>query len=572
MERVKRERENLEVRALYDEIAEGPYVWHEARADGRTAGGGGSPRDRPRGRPRLARGPVCGPQSRRAVGVVGSVRRRDSQVAGQLALVVGGEGMTDGRRVLRGFVLNHAVARRSARSAALLCCVLFLGVGSAARAATDPTLYAANSSSNSVTPIDVATGLPGAEIEVGAYPDGLAVTPDGKTLYVANGGSGSLTPIDVATGIADPEIKVGGVPRGLAVTPDGKTLYVANILSEFVTPIDVATGTPGPEIKVGREPYALAVTPDGKTLYVANYFSSTVTPIDVATGIAGPEIKVGAAPTALAVTPNGKTVYVTTEALSSVTPIDVATGIPEPEMKVASHPGPLALSPNGKTLYVARVETENETGGVIPINVATGVPGPEIKLDATPASLAVTPNAKTVYVGGVEGLVTPINLADGMTGAGIKFALGPVDPSLAITPVAPRFIDAKLTNLRFRVGRHATALTSRRAPVGTTFRFMLDAASTVKVGIKREIAGLKRGARCFAPTRALLRAHAKRCTWTVPVFILTRTGMPWGEDTIPFSGRIGHRFLLPGRYDAVLTASDAVGRSNSGTLHFSVVR
>jgi YVTN family beta-propeller protein len=69
-----------------------------------------------------------------------------------------------------------------------------------------------------------------------------------------------VTPIDLATNIPGAEIEVGG-PLGIAITPDGKTAYVTNVQSESVTPIDVATNTPGTEIKVGEEPIGIAITP-----------------------------------------------------------------------------------------------------------------------------------------------------------------------------------------------------------------------------------------------------------------------------------------------------------------------
>ena len=37
-----------------------------------------------------------------------------------------------------------------------------------------------------MTPIEVATNTPGAEIKVGVFPAGVAITPDGKTVYVTN--------------------------------------------------------------------------------------------------------------------------------------------------------------------------------------------------------------------------------------------------------------------------------------------------------------------------------------------------------------------------------------------------
>jgi hypothetical protein len=48
--------------------------------------------------------------------------------------------------------------------------------------------------------------------------------------------------------------------------------------------------------------------------------------------------------------------------------------------------------------------------------------------------------------------------------------------------------------------------------------------------------------------------------------------MSRGAGRVGFSGRIGHRPLTPGAYKAVLTASNAGGRSAPVTLSFTIVR
>jgi YVTN family beta-propeller protein len=45
----------------------------------------------------------------------------------------------------------------------------------------------------------------------------VAFTPDGTKAYVANNGSGTVTPITVATGIPGTPIAVGANPHGVAI-------------------------------------------------------------------------------------------------------------------------------------------------------------------------------------------------------------------------------------------------------------------------------------------------------------------------------------------------------------------
>ena len=138
--------------------------------------------------------------------------------------------------------------------------------------------------------------------------------------------------------------------------------------------------------------------------------------------------------------------------------------------------------------------------------------------------------------------------------------------------IAPTFNSASISNKRFRVGKKNTAISARKAPIGTSFRFTLSAAAKVQITITRSASGLRRGHSCVAPTTSLRRAHAKRCTRTLKVGTLTRASEPKGADRIAFSGRIGARALRPGSYKAVLNASNAGGRSTPVTLSFIIVR
>jgi hypothetical protein len=135
--------------------------------------------------------------------------------------------------------------------------------------------------------------------------------------------------------------------------------------------------------------------------------------------------------------------------------------------------------------------------------------------------------------------------------------------------VAPAFSAVSLTNRTFAVGPKATAV-SARAKRGTTFRYTLTERATVKIAIQRAAAGRRKGKKCVKPTRKLRRA--KRCTRYVRSGTLTRAAKA-GANKVPFSGRIGKRKLKPGRYRALLRATDAAGnRSLTKKLRFRIVR
>jgi chitodextrinase len=166
------------------------------------------------------------------------------------------------------------------------------------------------------------------------------------------------------------------------------------------------------------------------------------------------------------------------------------------------------------------------------------------------------------------------------TQSGVVQVLAPSGAGSGVGGDTPTLSAVSLTHRRFRVGRAATPLNGtassarRRAPVGTTFRFTLDRAASVKIAFAREARGLRSGRRCVKPSRRLRRAGARRCTRLVPIRpALTRAARA-GANAAPFSGRLGRRALAPGRYRAVLTAtatpSGSVGVPRA--LRFRVVR
>jgi YVTN family beta-propeller protein len=302
------------------------------------------------------------------------------------------------------------------------------GAAAAAGGARRPTAFVVNSASATVTPVDLTTRRAGPPIPVGARPQAIAVTPDGRTAYVANSGSGTVTPINTATRRAGTPIRTGSGPVAVAVTPDGRTAYVANSGSGTVTPIDTATGRAGPPIRVGSYPFALAFAPDGRTAYVASYGANTVTPIDVATGRPGRAIPAGQAPDALAVSPDGRTVYAVGGDSDTVIPIGAGSGRAGRGIPVGYSPAAIAIT--GSTAFVVNTIS----GTVTPVSTKTGHAGPPIPAGVYnyPTAITVAPGGGTaVVVGTYAGKVTLIDTRTRRATAQIKVGAYPVAAAIA---------------------------------------------------------------------------------------------------------------------------------------------
>jgi hypothetical protein len=128
----------------------------------------------------------------------------------------------------------------------------------------------------------------------------------------------------------------------------------------------------------------------------------------------------------------------------------------------------------------------------------------------------------------------------------------------------------------FKAAPALFAVSRARRPIvakvhlGTRFRYTLSEAAHVSVTIQRALAGRRAGGKCVRPTRQLRRA--KPCTRYRTAGMLVSSAKV-GANSTRFSGRLGGRALRPGRYRAVIGASDAAGnRSTPRATRFRIAR
>jgi YVTN family beta-propeller protein len=163
-----------------------------------------------------------------------------------------------------------------------------------------------------------------ATVAVGAGPNGVAVTPDGKHVYVTNSFDGTVSVMETTGNTVMATVTVGGGPLGVAVTPDGKRAYVTDTRdmsgSKTVSVIETNSNTVVATVEVGSflSPLSssltngVAITPDGKHAYVTtSKVDDTVLVIETTGNTVMTTIPVGLGPFGVAVTPDGKHVYVT---------------------------------------------------------------------------------------------------------------------------------------------------------------------------------------------------------------------------------------------------------------------
>jgi YVTN family beta-propeller protein len=246
-----------------------------------------------------------------------------------------------------------------------------------------------------------ANAVPTSVIAVGAFPFGIALSPDGATAYVTNNGSGNVSEIDTATGIRTHTIIVGAGPYGVAVSPNGSSVFVTNNDDNSVSVIDTAThlvtftytASTVPGGFAG--PYSVAISPDSKTAYVTNNDAGTVSVLDTAAKTLIATIPVGLKAFSVTLSPNGATAYVSNNGDHTVSEIDTATNKVTHVINVGNGPYGVAVSPDDSTVYV----TNNDDNTVETIDVASHLPTFTYHTGfAGPYSVAISPDGANAYV------------------------------------------------------------------------------------------------------------------------------------------------------------------------------
>ena len=148
----------------------------------------------------------------------------------------------------------------------------------------------------------------------------------------------------------------------------------------------------------------------------------------------------------------------------------------------------------------------------------------------------------------------------------------PATPTAPVRATALTLTNVSQSNLRWRLGNNlARFAAARRSPVGTTFRFTLNKAATVRFAFAQLLPGRSVNGKCVAPTARNRRRKA--CTRSVPAGSLSLSAGA-GVRSLVFQGRLTHtRKLKPSTYTLTITATDAARQRATKTLRsFTIVQ
>jgi YVTN family beta-propeller protein len=299
--------------------------------------------------------------------------------------------------------------------------------------------YIAAETGSEVVEVNVAAGTIVGTISADSV-EGVAVTPDGSTAYLAETGQYYVIADDIATK-AQTKIEVGAYPQDVAVSPTGKVVYATVTAgdtgpggSDVVAAIDPATNKVTADIRVGPAPRQVVFSRDGSTAYVTTetgiYEISTATSRVVRVI---PEAGATNGPQGIALSPNGATLYVTNPDAGTVVAIAAASGKVVASASGLAEPYSVTVTPNGSTLYVADMNSDS----VSVLSAATLKASATVSVGRLPMSVTTSPDGSQVWVGnGYTGDVSVISTATNSVVATLAQGAGTSNLDAALTDIA----------------------------------------------------------------------------------------------------------------------------------------
>jgi DNA-binding beta-propeller fold protein YncE len=248
-----------------------------------------------------------------------------------------------------------------------------------------------------------------------AWPQKLAVSPDGARLLVSLNLANAAAIVDVTNGDRVRYVATGGYPYGAAIVPGDRIGLVSNEGVGTVSVIDLRAGTKLKDITVGTplsHPAGIVVDKTGRRAYVALSASDQVVVVDIRkrkverTIWVGRQAGLGTMPVAVALSPSGTRLFVAESGADELAVIALpgAGTATSQRWKVvgriptASQPQAVATSRATATRPAQLLYVSAEGLGIGP-----NVNGPNPTLATDPIFWAFSPNAPTFDVFGDVG-------------------------------------------------------------------------------------------------------------------------------------------------------------------------
>ena len=296
-------------------------------------------------------------------------------------------------------------------------------------------VYVTTALDNEVVVIDIIAEEIIDRINVNAFSQQIAVSPDGQRGYVTtedgeDGEDGNVVVLDLRINAVIESVGVGDGPEALAVTPNGKHIYVVNTDSDSVSVIDTTLNQVVQTIAVGNEPDGIAIAPDGSHVYVASFVSASqgrIDIIDTKTNQVSGNIFLEERndPGEIAISPDGSRLYVTFPSDHVVSVIATATNQAVETINIGTPTSVVVITPEAGSGYRTYVVRDNRGPVIDVIDSASRRLVNSITVDNSnlfSPRLAITPDGNRLYTGG-KGAGDRIWVVDVISNVGVPIAL-----------------------------------------------------------------------------------------------------------------------------------------------------
>jgi len=154
----------------------------------------------------------------------------------------------------------------------------------------------------------------------------VVMSRDGTKMFVSNMGSGTVTVAEKGAAWSQTAVRVGAGPEGIDVSPDGKEIWTATYGDGNIAVIDVATKKVKQTFPSNtRRANRVKITPDGKYALVSDMGGGELVIFDVASRKEVKRVRLGANPEGVLVEPSGQRAFVAVTGDDQVAVIDLKT-------------------------------------------------------------------------------------------------------------------------------------------------------------------------------------------------------------------------------------------------------
>lgn len=288
------------------------------------------------------------------------------------------------------------------------------GAGAMAFSRWGGELYVAETSTNTVAIINMATNEVTNRFGVGGRPWGIAETYRSGAIYVANYDGGTVT---IRRDGTTKEVATGLNPSSVLATPDHRYMLVSNSGGNTITVFDADTDAVVRTITLPGRPTDMVASPDGSRILVVSPAHRRIYTLDATTlDVINDFDAHGDVPEMLAFTPDGTDILVTYPLPGAPTVrLNSHTGALVAWLDAGGYPGKPAVSPHGLRAYTPSAESGNlhvydtETNSVV-ARIQTG--GGVARVAVSPLVPVLDTDDLTTTYGGTTLVKARLTFAD----------------------------------------------------------------------------------------------------------------------------------------------------------------